>query len=76
MQSNHSSPQRHAHEHPHVHDHQHGHEHSHPASAVKERDERDLKSPVLIGVAQRLVWLLMLLAVLWLSVYWALRTNG
>jgi hypothetical protein len=66
--------------HDHVHHDGHSHAHSHPTdparSLLAQDGARDLKSPVLIGVAQRLLWSVSLLVILWLAVVWALRTNG
>ncbi|MDO9024497.1 hypothetical protein [Zwartia sp.] len=74
----------HTHTHGHAHDHHHAHEHSHahpplhtlPALQKVVGNSHDLKSPVLMSVWQRLLFSAMLLAVLWLAVIWALRTNG
>lgn len=63
------------HSHDLAHDHVHGHAHSH-ASTHASQSVADLKSPVLIGVAQRLLWVSALLVALWLVVFWALHTNG
>jgi ABC-type nickel/cobalt efflux system permease component RcnA len=71
------------HESGHSHDHAHGHSHEHPhphlhalASPLAPQQTKDLKSPVLSGLAQRLLWVASLLVVLWLIVFWALRTHG
>jgi len=65
--------QTHAHGHTHAHTHTHTHvkAHSHVHEHVP-----DLKSPVLTGLAQRLLWVASLLLTLWLVVFWALRING
>ena len=67
--------------HHHAHDHSHAHVHSHnhsqgAGSAYAPQQTSDLKSPVLIGVLQRLFWTGVMLAGLWLVVFWALRTHG
>jgi len=65
------------HHHAHTHDHAHAHHHSHGAELGHGSPQvPDLKSPVLIGVFQRLFWTGAILAGLWLVVYWALRTHG
>lgn len=81
MQPN--SNQAHSHGQPHgsdhAHDHSHGHAHTHThaaASLLAPQQTKDLKSPVLGGLAQRLLWVTSLLVVLWLVVFWALRTHG
>lgn len=67
----------HAHDHAHDHGHSHGHAHAHgPISLLTPQQTKDLKSPVLSGLAQRLLWVTSLLVVLWLAVFWALRTHG
>ena len=65
----------HEHAHDHEHDHEHGPLHLH-ASAQASQSVADLKSPVLIGLGQRLLWVSVLLVALWLVVFWALYTNG
>lgn len=63
----------------HDHDHDHGHTHAHapgPVSLLAPQQTKDLKSPVLSGLAQRLLWVASLLVVLWLAVFWALRAHG
>ncbi len=69
----HSHPhgQQHESDHAHVHAHTHGF-----ASLHAHAQTKDLKSPVLIGLGQRLLWVSSLLVVLWLVVFWALRTHG
>ena len=59
----------------HAHDHEHDHVHLH-ASIHTPKSVADLKSPVLIGLGQRLLWVSTLLVALWLVVFWALHTNG
>lgn len=71
----------HAHEHPHDHAHGHSHDHGHrhthgPVSPLAPQQTKDLKSPVLSGLAHRLLWVSALLVVLWLAVFWALRAHG
>lgn len=70
----------HDHAHAHTHTHEHGDHHAqgHMAAlgATIQQPVADLKSPVLIGLGQRLLWVAFLLVALWLVVYWALRTNG
>ena len=65
----------HAHDHAHVHTHDHTHTHGF-ASLHAHAQTKDLKSPVLIGLGQRLLWVSSLLGVLWLVVFWALHTHG
>jgi|GEM_PF-1115793 len=68
-----------AHPHDHSHDQGHGHAHTHEhgsASPLAPAQAKDLKSPVLSGLAPRLLWVTSLLAMLWLAVFWALRTHG
>ena len=76
MSSDSSSPQspQKSHAHPHSHGHDgHGHDHSHDVGGRHPSEQvTDLKSPVLIGVFQRLFWTGVALAGLWLVVYWAL----
>ncbi|MCM0035646.1 MAG: hypothetical protein NBV66_07640 [Burkholderiaceae bacterium] len=79
MQSN--SNQAHSHSHGHSHDHALGHAHTHTHmhdadSLLPPQPAKDLKSPVLSGLAQRLLWVTSLLVLLWLAVFWALRTHG
>jgi len=78
MSSDSSSPQspQHSHTHPHSHGHVgHGHDHSHHVGGGHPSEQvTDLKSPVLIGVSQRLFWTGVALAGLWLVVFWALST--
>lgn len=84
MSSDSNSPQspRHSHAHSHAHPHSHGHdghEHEHDLSHEVRggqafEQETDLKSPVLIGVFQRLFWTAVALAGLWSVVFWALYT--
>lgn len=72
-------PPAHTHQHGHVHDHAQSHAHAHLHLHAPEHVHepvQDLKSPVLIGLAQRLLWVSSLLVTLWLVVYWALRTDG
>lgn len=71
------------HSHPHGQQHESGHEHVHAhththgsASLHAHAQTKDLKSPVLIGLGQRLLWITSLLVVLWLVVFWALHTHG
>jgi hypothetical protein len=59
----------------HAHTHAHAHAHAH-AQHQDHAQVPDLKSPVLIGLTQRLGWIALLLLALWLIVFWALRTNG
>jgi len=73
--SGHAHDHAHGHEHTHSHDHGHGHAHG-PVSLLTPQQTKDLKSPVLSGLAQRLLWVTSLLVVLWLAVFWALRTHG
>ena len=76
MPSDSSSPQspQKSHAHPHSHGHDgHGHDHSHDVGGGHPSEQgTDLKSPVLIGVFQRLFWTGVALAGLWSVVYWAL----
>ncbi|MFY9137790.1 hypothetical protein [Zwartia sp.] len=75
----HSHPhgQQHAHDHAHVHAHDHAHTHTHGSASLHAHAQtKDLKSPVLIGLGQRLLWITSLLVVLWLVVFWALHTHG
>ena len=77
----HSHSHGHSHGSGHAHDHAHGHAqthtHTHGAdSLLPPQPAKDLKSPVLSGLAQRLLWVTPLLVVLWLAVFWALRTHG
>jgi ABC-type Zn2+ transport system substrate-binding protein/surface adhesin len=66
-----------AHSHDHAHDHAHGPAHTHGSDfLLPPQPAKDLKSPVLSGLAQRLLWVTSLLVVLWLAVFWALRTHG
>jgi hypothetical protein len=78
MSSDSSLPQspQHSHTHPHSHGHVgHGHDHSHHVGGGHPSEQvTDLKSPVLIGVSQRLFWTGVALAGLWLVVFWALST--
>ena len=82
MSSDASSPRQspqHTHAHAHNHAHNHAHDHSHDNSPVVGTEHAsgpvtDLKSPVLIGVFQRLFWTGVTLAGLWLVVFWALHT--
>ncbi len=82
MSSDSSSPRQspqHTHAHPHHHAHDHSHDHSHDHAhgiGIRHTSESvtDLKSPVLIGVFQRLFWTGVMLAGLWLVVFWALHT--
>ncbi len=67
----------HAHAHAHDHDHEHTHTHTHGSASLHAHAQtKDLKSPVLIGLGQRLLWITSLLVVLWLVVFWALHTHG
>lgn len=67
----------HAHDHAHGHGHRHAHDHAHgPVSLLDPQQPKDLNSPVLSGLAQRLLWVTSLLVVLWLAVFWALRAHG
>ena len=60
-----------------THHHSHGHDHSHVAGVGHGPQQvTDLKSPVLIGVLQRLLWIGVILVGLWSVVFWALRTHG
>jgi ABC-type nickel/cobalt efflux system permease component RcnA len=74
-QHTHAHSHDHAHDHAHDHSHEHSHEHSHD-TGVRHTSESvaDLKSSVLIGVFQRLFWTGVMLAGLWLVVFWALHT--
>ena len=80
MSSDSSSPQspQHSHAHSHAHPHSHGHDgHDHSLDVRgghTSEQVTDLKSPVLIGVFQRLFWTGVALAGLWLVVFWALST--
>lgn len=66
-------PHTHGHDHSHGHQHQHGHDHSHDVGSGHSSEQvADLKSPVLIGVFQRLLWTGVALAGLWSVVFWAL----
>ena len=85
MQPNPNQAHSHTHEQPHGSDHAHGHRHAHdhghshahgPVSLLAPQQTKDLKSPVLSGLAQRLLWVTSLLVVLWLAVFWALRAHG
>ncbi|MDN3986628.1 hypothetical protein [Zwartia vadi] len=86
MQSNKPQAPQHLHApvsaHGHGHYHDHGHEHGHAHEHVNDQSLQpvqaqvaDLKSPVLMGLIQRLLWIVSLLLALWLVVFWALRTN-
>jgi hypothetical protein len=82
-EDDHAHGHSHAHGHAHGHDlgHDHGHSHAHdhahgPVSLLAPQQTKDLKSPVLSGLAQRLLWVTSLLVVLWLAVFWALRAHG
>jgi ABC-type nickel/cobalt efflux system permease component RcnA len=73
----HSHARSHSHAHPHLNGHDghdgHGHDHSHDVGSGHPSEQvTDLKSPVLIGVFQRLFWTGVALAGLWSVVYWAL----
>ena len=59
----------------HTHSHTHGHSHG-PRDEQAGQPVPDLKSPVLIGVAERLACIFTLIGVLWLVVFWALHTHG
>ena len=60
-----------------THPHSHAHDHSHGAGLEQAPQQiADLKSPVLIGVFQRLFWMCIMLVGLWSVVFWALRTHG
>lgn len=77
MSSDSSSPQSPQHHHSHAHGHGHGHVHDHDhshdvGSGHSSEQVADLKSPVLIGVFQRLLWTGVALAGLWSVVFWAL----
>jgi len=83
MQPNPKQAHSHANGQPHESGHAHGHAHDHgdrhvhgPKSLFATQQTKDLNSPVLSGLAQRLVWVTSLLVVLWLAVFWALRTHG
>jgi hypothetical protein len=83
MQPNSNQAHSHSHSHDHAHGSGHGHDHSHaqahphgPDSLLPPQPAKDLKSPVLSGLAQRLLWVTSVLVVLWLAVFWALRTHG
>lgn len=81
MQPNSNQAHSHTHGQPHgsghAHEHAHDHAHAHgPVSLLTPQQTKDLKSPVLSGLAQRLLWVTSLLVVLWLAVFWALRTHG
>ena len=72
----------HSHHHDHGHAHSHGHAHEYAHGQVHDQSLQplqaqvaDLKSPVLMGLIQRLLWIASLLLGLWLVVFWALRTN-
>jgi hypothetical protein len=73
----HSHARSHSHAHPHLNGHDghdgHGHDHSHDVGSGHPSEQvADLKSPVLIGVFQRLLWTGVALAGLWSVVFWAL----
>jgi hypothetical protein len=73
----HSHARSHSHAHPHLNGHDghdgHGHDHSHDVGSGHPSEQvTDLKSPVLIGVFQRLFWTGVALTGLWSVVYWAL----
>lgn len=77
--SEHAHGHSHAHAHDHAHDHGHSHAHGHahdPVFLLAPQQTKDLKSPVLSGLAQRLLWVTSLLVILWLAVFWALRAHG
>ena len=68
-----SQSSQHHHVHGHDHEHEHGHDHAHDVgSGHPSKQVTDLKSPVLIGVFQRLLWTGVALAGLWSVVFWAL----
>lgn len=70
----HAHAQSHTHTHTHEHEHVHTHSHVHvPSQAI---GAQDLKSPVLMGIGQRLIWVLSIVVVLSLMVFWALGSNG
>jgi hypothetical protein len=80
MSSDSSPPQstqhHHAHGHDHGHEHGHVHDHSHEVGGGQASEQvTDLKSPVLIGVFQRLFWTAVALAGLWSVVFWALYAH-
>lgn len=75
QEHSHTHGQPHGLVHAHAHTHARRHEHA-SASLLAQQQTKDLKSPVLIGLVQRLLWVASLLVVLWLVVFWALRTNG
>jgi hypothetical protein len=69
--------QQHSHPHGHQHESDHAHDHAHGSAFLHAQAQtKDLKSPVLIGLGQRLLWVTSLLVVLWLVVFWALHTHG
>lgn len=76
MSSDSLPPQSTQHHHAHAHAHEHGHDHSHEVGGGQTSEQvTDLKSPVLIGVFQRLFWTAVVLAGLWTVVFWALYTH-
>jgi len=76
MQSDPKHTHGHTHDHSHGHTHDHAHGHTQATSHAVVVGSDDLKSPVRMSVWQRLMYSFLILVVLWLAVFWALRTNG